>query len=207
MPEYIKVEKAGEGVVYREGSAEDCTHVILSIEEYQNFKHPEMDSEKLTYYKNQISIEKEYNRNLIRIATERANRKNGVSKKNNGYLMLKWHPVPYKNRKGVVLKSFQLYSVTFQTPHDCSLPLNVVDKKVVEALETGQILLQEDVEYGWHTNPNNTINDSLLELATNEYQFIVERRYLSNVVKGTWEIEFITNFAPQVLQRHRAIYI
>ena len=213
MPEFVKVELSAGETIYHKGTPDDCTHVVLTREEYQQYSSIKGDSDIVAEYQKQIGVEKEYNRNLIRIATERANRKSGTDKDACGYLILRWRPVRYVDRvrKGIAMNERHLFSVTLQTPLDCSLPLHVVDTKIQEALESGQIMLLDGQDYGWYADINNRIQDSLLDLVETDdgpqTKIIVERRYQSNVSQGYWEVEFITNFEPQILGQHRKSYI
>ena len=200
MPEYLKSEMINNESIFLPGTVDDYTHILFEKQEYLD---------KAESLLRQVEVEKEHNRNLIRIARERANRKSGADKSSSGYWILKWRPTKYSDRtsKGITYNELKLYSITFQTPLDCSLPLNIVDQNVQTALEDGLIVLNEERNYMWYEDLYNTVKKCAFELRDTSDKIIIERRYMSNVKQGFWEVELITNFEPRVTEKNRQQYV
>lgn len=165
--------------------------------------------EKIQKYKKAAEKEAELNRNFKRIARERANKKRNVNKHDPGYLILNWKPTTYNYKNDEGSSQIQLYMITIQTPWDCSLSLEEVDKLVVDDMQQSHIYMLPNG--GTIYFLQNISLDKAIECAVeNEYDFnriILTRKYQSNVKSGLWEVAFITGFEPTINEHHRKTYV
>lgn len=160
-------------------------------------------------YKKAAEIESEFNRNFKRIAKERANKKRNINKNESGYLILNWKPTIYTLRENGESTKFQLYMINIQTPWDCSLSLEVVDKLVIDDIHNKSSLILRNTNIGIFI-VQMSLDEAINTATKNEYDIsnlILTRNYQSNVRTGLWEVTFITGFEPIINEQHRKTYV
>ena len=138
----------------------------------------------------EIEAQHSLNRNLKRIARERANKARKINKHDSGYIMQKLQSYYIKGHNG----KNKLYRVLIQTPWSISLEEEDVDTLVKDSIVKKELVLTDAFEYIWDANDKDlmTVNDC-------EIPKILNRSYQANGRRGYWEVVFITNFEPKFM--------
>lgn len=156
-----------------------------------------------------IEHERSLNKNLRRIATERANKSRHLDKNDEGYMVLNWQPFEYrqvvKNGRKTEVILHNLFKITIQTPWDCSLPEEQIDRLVTEAMHEKALVITDDPHFTWYLRNVNLTKG--IESMREDTSMILTRQYRSNVKEGLWEVTLITNFEPVLMERHRSKYV
>lgn len=159
--------------------------------------------------KKEVEQERKLNENLRRIATERANKARNMDKHDPGYRILSWQPFPYKriirNGRKTEEKRYNLYKITIQTPWDCSLPEDQIDRLVMESVKKGELTIESGTKYQWYTQ-NVGLDLALDGLGENEH-LVLNRQYRANGKEALWEATFVTTFEPSIVEKHRFKYV
>ena len=172
-------------------------------------KNNEQNTETIRKLRKQVEHEKKLNTNLLRVATERANKARERDKHERGYLLLNWQPwryrriIKYPNGK-TEEKYYNFYKVTIQTPWDCSLPEEQIENLVVEAIKENELEIS-DKSIGYFTENHNM--DEIMDKIEGGEHMVLHRQYRSNVKDGLWEVTLTTTFEPIVLEKHRVKYV
>ena len=156
-------------------------------------------------YQQAAKTESELNRNFKRIARERANKKRNLDKNEPGYLFISWNPFTYQLKDNGISISFTLFTVSVQTPWDCSLSLEEVDRLILSDIHNKNLVLSPPGQ-GVEFYIDNISLDVALRDEDNIDKLILTRKYRSNVKSGLWEVTFITGFEPIVNENHRKVY-
>ena len=173
-------------------------------------------SAEIRELRKQVEHEKKLNENLLRVATERANKARKIDKHEKGYLALSWQPFQYKRTikkgKNTIVERHELYKITFQTPWDCSFPEEQVDRIVKKNLKSSELIVTNGQEIHWFNE--NLDLDTAIDTVQNQKQendeihdMILTRQYRADVRLGLWEVTFITNVEPTVNEKHRTKYV
>lgn len=160
-------------------------------------------------YKKQAEAESELNRNLKRIARERANKKRNLDKKDSGYLIMNWKPITYQLKNDDEIVTIPLYTISVQTPWDCSLSLKEVDALICKDIADGILHISQNDD-GFLFVYNLSLPDAINSTINNNQpieNMILTRKYFSNVKTSLWEVTFTTGFEPIVDEKHRKIYV
>lgn len=217
--EHYRSRKAHYKALYTETSDK-----LANIKQAYELKEQEYSAiaSKVDSYKDKAEKETSLNKNLIRVATERANKDRDLPKDHNGYLMISWESFSYRYNTGRRGKDkfipYDFYRVVYQTPWDCSLSRNEIYRRLGEDIRSCKIeLLQNDFDvncdrydyrYSWKYN-NSDLNRAIEGYSNDDdgLPHIMSVNAKANVSKGLWEVTFITDFEPEVLEKHRKKYV
>ena len=194
-----------------------ASHVIISIEDYEelvNIKQiaEETDIErKASIYKKMYEHEKSLNQNLIRVATERANKSREREKTDNGYIVISWQPFHYKRTyktgyRATEVKYYLYYKITVQTPWDCSIPRKEVDRLVLEAMYNKELNLADGMDIYHYDNMDIELDDAI-DGEQEGQTLVLTRQYRCDGKAGLWEVTFTANFEPIIPEKHRVKYV
>lgn len=158
----------------------------------------------------EVARERDLNRNLKRIALERANAKRGIRNKkyHDGYIVLssqqyeeKWtEEVDYNEwRKLNTLKDSKEYSrrefhcasvwkSVIQTPYDASIPYDIVEPNIIDALQNDGVLLELGVEYSLSDEYNGIFS----RIDEDDENGMYKWTYSANYKLGFWEVIIYT---------------
>ena len=173
--------------------------------------------ERLEAAEQEIQNEKDLNKNLIRIMTERSNQKRGIKPKkgHDGYIVLEsrqwkqkyvvdvWdssdHEDRYANNRGIAIKKGYLnvdhreenvWKSVIQTPYDASIPLAEVMSRIESDL--GDVLKS----IGCECRIKPEFNGEYYDFGTNDNGYpkngMYKWLYKANYRVGLWEIEIYT---------------
>lgn len=196
----MKREHAKE---YREMEREKSLAIAQSKQEADE-KIKEAVAER-DRFKNKADSLDNANKNLIRVATERANAKRGLKPKKQhiGYLLLSIKEA-YHNYKDTHLRRPEIerlhcWRVRFQTPYDV-----LIDKEAAERLIYDDLIKKFGAKIGLkNVYGNGYIDDIKTEgirnLWDSENNFIFKTAYEVNAIKGFWEVEYLTKDFVRVL--------
>lgn len=168
------------------------------------------EQEKRIQIQKSADTEAELNRNLKRIARERANKKRNINKHEPGYYFLDWKPTTYQLRNTAEPVTIPLYIINIQTPWDCSLSLSEVDKLVTNDILDETLHLTDKHDVGILNQKDLTLDAAIEIIIENNCsitQFLLTRKYRSNVKTGLWEVALCTGFEPNVNEKHRKNYV
>lgn len=168
------------------------------------------EQEKRILCQKSAETEAELNKNFKRIARERANKKRHLDKHDPGYLFIDWKPTTYQLRSTDEPVTIQLYIINIQTPWDCSLSLSEVDKLVTNDIVDEALYLTDKYSVGILNQKDLTLDAAIEIIIENNRsikQFVLTRKYRSNVKTGLWEVTLCTGFEPLVTEKHRNNYV
>lgn len=145
--------------------------------------------------KSEIDRLNKLNSNLIRICKERANSKRKLipKKTHSGYLILetKEHNNIFRwNGAKLVTERLPCWKTTIQSPYDCSIPYEVINKNIYNDLVNfiGSSLGLNYVYF----DVSKLKKNELIEVWNNNDNFIFKTSYKANNKSGFWEIEYLT---------------
>ena len=120
----------------------------------------------------------ELNQNLLRIATERANKDRNMDKNGYGIKLLNYENFTYRYRHDDDSTDMvNLFKVRYQMPIDCSIRLDIVDKMVLEAISNDRLGLGKVM--GGRQTMDETIaalkREKVVETAKEEIKKIEEK--------------------------------
>lgn len=178
--------------------------------------------EKLEAAEQAVQNEKDLNKNLIRIMTERSNQKRGIKpkKEHDGYVVLdsrQWkqkytvetwdtedHETRYANNRGAAIKKGYLrierreenvWRSIVQTPYDASIELDQIRGRVEN--ELGEVLTSIGCERRLKPGYNGTYYDF------GDKNGLYKWQYRANYKSGFWEIEIYTTKSIYVPEYRR----
>lgn len=143
---------------------------------------------------------KNLNKNLIRVATEKANSKRGLSpkKEHNGYVFLNVEEFTFncecehstKSSRTVIVK-LPCFKIRLQSPYDISFELNAVKdlidddflKKIMSKIGVSSVYTEGIVGY---------TENEVRKIWNDEEPFIFKIICKANFQKGFWEVEFFS---------------
>ena len=145
--------------------------------------------------KNEIDRLNNLNSNLIRICKERANSKRKLipKKTHSGYLILetKEHNNVFRwNGTKLVTESLPCWKTIIQSPYDCSIPYEVIEKNIYTDL-VNFIGANLGLKYVYF-DASKLKKKELIEEWNNSDNFIFKTSYKANNKSGFWEIEYLT---------------
>lgn len=147
-------------------------------------------------YKGRANSFENINKNLIRIATERANAKRGLTPKKEhiGYLFLNVEQISYKFGK----EEFLCYRVRLQSPYEINF-----DETSAKDLILNDFVNKFGINIGiaaWYANNYfNVSNDETKKIWNGKDNFIFKAFYKANFIKGFWEVEYLVRFAVNII--------
>ena len=146
------------------------------------------------------------NKNLIRVATERANAQRGLTPKKQhiGYIFLNVEEYVYncecyiaeKSDKTKILK-LPCFRFRLQSPYQVSFDLEAVKNLIRCDFENKKIYAMLGIKMNF--NIEDWIEKELINFWNSEKDnFIFRISYKANFQKGFWEAEYLTRFMPAV---------
>lgn len=183
----------------------------LDIEEYKNKANKIIELENQKYQKRIQSIKDDFensreeinrlnnlNSNLLRICKERANSKRKLKPKKNhsGYLILEtkeYNNIFRWNGPKLVTESFPCWKTTIQSPYDCSISYEIINKNIYADL-VNFIGANLGLKYVYF-DVSKLKKKELVEVWNNSDNFIFKTSYKANNKSGFWEIEYLTKLS------------
>jgi len=160
-------------------------------------------------YKNKVDCLENINKNLIRISTERANAKRGLTpkKQHSGYVFLSVEEYIFncecylaqKSNKTKVLK-LPCFRIRIQSPYDVSFDLDSAKNLIENDFRNKKIYASLGIKMNYDLE--NWIEQELINLWNNkeEANFKFKNIYKANFQKGFWEVEYLTRYMPVIPQ-------
>jgi len=156
--------------------------------------------------KNRADSFENANKNLIRVATERANAQRSLTPKKQhiGYIFLNVEEYVYncecyiaeKSDKTKILK-LPCFRFRLQSPYQVSFDLEAVKNLIESDFENKKIYIMLGIKMNF--NMQNWIEKELINFwNTEKDNFIFRISYKANFQKGFWEAEYLTRFMPVV---------
>ena len=194
------------------GKDTDC-YAVMEMDLYHKYQSLMRElREKNEYLKEELNNARELNRNLKRIAAERAGRKSGAVRSCTGYFITGWTRYVYKCLSNTIKtaseRSCELYRINVQTPIDCSINMNLTDHEIIDAIDNDSLHLCDPLKLRYYIE-NARTEDVITEVFEQyaDMNFILERQYYCDVNAGLWNVSFITNFEPEIVPKNRKNYV
>jgi ElaB/YqjD/DUF883 family membrane-anchored ribosome-binding protein len=147
------------------------------------------------------------NKNLIRVAVEKANAKRELTpkKQHTGYIFLSIEEYIFNcdcfisedSKKTKILK-FPCFRIRLQSPYDVSLELKAAQDLIFEDL-LNNIMDKMNVNSVFKDGINGTTEDEVKKIWKEKEAFIFRLFYKANFQKGFWEVEFFARDMPIIL--------
>lgn len=206
-----------------------CTHVVLSKEEYDNFfkekavlqkkiqdekwkvENTRQEAEKKVYRAQQEAAEKiedidrerqalqqklndeiDLNKNLKRIAKERANSDRNLrpKKQHTGYVVMSSIEKAYKYKDGRYMEVVSLWETVIQSPYEVGISEDVVRKQILKEIEEG-IIQSIGVKAISDNRYEELVKNEEWKNALCKYNFMTDIRLKANYRAGYWEVVFL----------------
>ena len=158
-------------------------------------------------YKNRADSFENINRNLIRVATERANVKRGLipKKQHSGYICLSVEEYtfncecehPTKSSRTLIIK-LPCFQIRLQSPYNIAFDLESV-KDLIHNDITNRLGAEMNIGtvYGDFTSYDE---NEVRKIWSNAENFMFKIKHKANFQKGFWEVEYLTRFMPVIPQ-------
>ena len=189
-----------EAKKYAKKTKAEAAAKVNKVNEEASEKINEMEAQAIEA-KEEAERQKELNRNLLRIARERANSKRGLSpkKKHCGYRIdgkiMQVKVVSGYNKKDGPVHSMP-WAATLESPYDATIPIEQIEDKILGDLTDEGILEQMKVNYLlkesvlWKGKYSEAVKKN-----ENGQNLLFDYRFICNAKSGLWEIQINTTGA------------
>jgi len=198
-----KLEREYNAAIERYKKSADSK--IAEIRTQANERIAEAQTET-TKQKNRADSFEIANRNLIRVATERANTKRGLAPKKQhiGYVFLNIEEYTYncecylsQNSNKTKILKLPCFRVKLQSPYEISFDLEAIKNLIENDFKNKKIYIMLGIAANF--NIENWIEPELIKLwNADKDNFIFKISYKANFQKGFWEVEYSTRYMPLV---------
>lgn len=195
-------KKYNEGLEHYKNSAND-TIKKLQTEADGRVAEAQAETEK---QKKEADKFKNLNENLIRVATERANVKRGITpkKEHSGYIILNAEEFTFncecdhatKSNRTVVIK-LPCFRIRLQSPYDTSFDLKSAKDLIYDDF-LNKIMNKMGIESVYKGGLSGYDENAVRKIWSDKESFMFRLIYKANYQKGFWEVEFLSRDMPVV---------